>query len=65
MFYLNRDIDQVEQSGNNIKSDTKKSKRRILLNSYQDVKLSDLTDAKEILKEGIEKQERDYEGKEI
>ena len=65
MFYLNRDIEQAGQSGNNVKSDTRKSKRRILLDAYQDVKLSDLSGAKETLREGIEEPEKNYEGKEI
>lgn len=65
MFYLNRDIGQAKQSGDNVKSDTEKSKRRILLDAYQDVKLSDLTGAKETLREGIEQPEKNYEGKEI
>lgn len=64
MFYLSRDIEQTEQSRDNIKSDTRKSKHRILLDAYQDVKLSDLSHAKEILREGIEQPEK-YEGKEI
>ena len=65
MSYLNRNIVQVEQSKDNVKNDTKKSKRKILLDAYQNVKLSDLTDAKETLREGIVKQEKEYEGKEI
>lgn len=65
MFYLSRDIGQTEQSSDNIKSDTRKSKRRILLDAYQDVKLSDLSHAKETLREGIEQPEKNYEGKEI
>lgn len=66
MFYLNRDIGQAEQSGENVKKDTRrKSKRRILLDAYQDVKLSDLSGAKETLREGIEEPEKNYEGKEI
>ena len=65
MFYLNKDIEQAEQIGNNVKRDTRKSKRRILLDSYQDVKLSDLSGAKETLREGIEEPEKNYEGKEI
>lgn len=40
-------------------------KRQILLDSYQDVKLSDLTSAKETLREGIDEQEKTQEGKEI
>lgn len=40
-------------------------KRKILLNAYQDVKLSDLTNAKDILRKGIEEPEKKYEGKEI
>lgn len=65
MFYLDRDIGQDEQSGDNVKSDIRKSKRRILLDAYQDVKSSDLTDAKETLRKGIEQPEKNYEGKEI
>ena len=65
MFYLNRNIEQAEQSGNNVKSDIRKSKRRILLDAYQDVKLSDLAGAKETLREGIEQPQKNYEGKEI
>lgn len=65
MFYLNRDIGQAEQSGNNVKSYTKKFKRPILLDAYQGVKSSDLSDAKETLREGIEQPEKNYEGKEI
>ena len=65
MFYLSRDIGQTKQSSDNIKSDTRKSKRRILLDAYQDVKLSDLSHAKETLREGIEQPEKNYEGKEM
>jgi len=65
MFYLNRNIEQAEQSGNNVKRDIRKSKRRILLDAYQDVKLSDLAGAKETLREGIEQPQKNYEGKEI
>lgn len=65
MFYLNREIGRDEQSVENVKSDTRKSKRRILLDSYQDAKLSDLSGAKETLREGIEEPEKNYEGKEI
>ena len=65
MFYLNRNIEQGEQSGSNVKSDIRKSKRRILLDAYQDVKLSDLPDAKETLREGIEQPQKNYEGKEV
>lgn len=65
MFYLNKDIGQAEQSVDNVKSDNKKSKRRILLDAYQDVKLSDLTGAKATLREGIEQPQKNYEGKEI
>ena len=65
MFYLNRNIEQGEQSGSNVKSDIRKSKRRILLDAYQDVKLSDLSDAKETLREGTEQPQKNYEGKEV
>ena len=65
MFYLNRNIEQGEQSGSNVKSDIRKSKRRILSDAYQDVKLSDLSDAKETLREGIEQPQKNYEGKEV
>lgn len=65
MFYLNRNIEQGEQSGSNVKSDIRKSKRRILLDAYQDVKISDLSDAKETLREGIEQPQKNYEGKEV
>lgn len=40
-------------------------KRNILLDSYREVKLSDLTDAKETLREGIDQPEKNNEGKEI
>lgn len=40
-------------------------KRKILLDSYREVKSSDLTSAKETLREGIEEKERNNEGKEI
>lgn len=65
MFYLNRDIGQTEQSNDNTKGNTGKNKRRILLDAYKDVNLSDLSDAKEILRNGIEQPEKKYEGKEI
>lgn len=65
MFYLNRDIGQAEHNENYVRSDTRKSKHRILLDAYQDVKLSDLSSAKETLREGIEEQEKNYEGKEV
>jgi hypothetical protein len=65
MFYLNRNMGQIEQSKDNVKSDIRKSKHRILLDAYQDVKLSDLIGAKETLREGIEKLEKNYEEKEI
>lgn len=65
MLYLNREMKQDEQNRKNAESDTRKSKRRILLDAYKDVKLSDLSGAKEVLREGIEEKEKNYEGKEI
>lgn len=44
---------------------TRNKKRKILLDSYRDLKSSDLTGAKETLREGIEQPEKNYEGKEI
>lgn len=44
---------------------TEKKKRKILLDSYRDIRISDLTGAKETLREGIEQPEKNYEGKEI
>lgn len=44
---------------------TGNKKRKILLDSYRDLKSSDLTGAKETLREGIEQPEKNYEGKEI
>lgn len=43
---------------------TGNKKRKILLDSYRDLRLSDLTGAKETLREGIEQPEKNYEGKE-
>lgn len=65
MFYLNRGIGQAEQSRYNVKSGTRKDRSRVLLDAYQEVKLSDLTKAKKTLREGIEQPEKNYEGKEI
>lgn len=53
IFYLNREIEENKQKGQNV-NDIKKSKHRILLDAYQDVKLSDLSSAKETLREGVE-----------
>lgn len=44
---------------------TGNKKRKILLDSYRDLRSSDLTGAKETLREGIEQPEKNYEGKEI
>lgn len=44
---------------------TGKKKRKILLELYQNVKASDLTNAKETLREGIEQPEKNHEGIEI
>lgn len=44
---------------------TGNKKRIILLDSYQDLKSSDLTGAKETLREGIKQSEKNHEGKEI
>lgn len=65
ILYLNRDIGQNEQNDDNMKIDKRKTKRRILLDAYQNVKLSDLSDAKETLREGIEQPEKNYKGKEV
>lgn len=65
MFYLNRDIGKTEQNRDNINGNKRKTKHRVLLDAYEEVKLSDLTDAKGTLKEGIEQPEKNYEGKEI
>lgn len=65
MLYLSRNIEPTEKSNKNIKGDTIRSKPRILLDAYKDIKLSDLSYAKETLREGIEQPEKNYEGKEI
>lgn len=56
---IKRDKEQpvIQSTGN--------KKRKILLDSYQDIKTSDLTSAKATLREGIEQPEKNYEGKEI
>ena len=48
-------------------SDSTKSKRirRILLDACKETKLSDIANAKETLKEGLEEPEKDYKGKEV
>ena len=48
-------------------SDSAKSKRirRILLDACKETKLSDIANAKETLKEGLEEPEKDYKGKEV
>lgn len=68
MFYLrrNRDIEVEEiNQDKDVKKDERKQKRKILLDSYHDLKLSDLTSAKEVLREGLNDQIKRYEGKEI
>ena len=44
---------------------TGKKKRKILLDIYQNLKASDLTNARDTLREGIEQPEKKYEGREI
>lgn len=57
---------EEEPSGNGATASTEKRKtRRILLNSYEETKLSDLSEAREILKDGVIQKERNYEGKEV
>lgn len=56
--YVERKRDKEQQA----MQPTGKKKRKILLDSYQDLKSSDLTGAKEALREGTRK---NYEGKEI
>ncbi len=48
-------------------SDSTKSKRirRILLDACKETKLSDIANAKETLREGLEEPEKDYKGKEV
>ena len=48
-------------------SDSTKSKRirRILLDACKETKLSDIANAKETLKEGLEEPEKEYKGKEV
>lgn len=59
--YVERKKDKEQQS---IQPAINK-KRKILLDSYRDIKLSDLTSAKETLREGIKQPEKNCEGKEI
>lgn len=59
--YVERKRDKEQQ----VLAPTEKKRRKILLDSYQDVKISDLIDAKETLREGIEQLEKNYEGNEI
>lgn len=59
--YIERKIDKEQQ----VIQSVGKKRRKILLDSYQDVKLSDLASAKATLREGIEQPEKNYEGKEI
>lgn len=59
--YIERKIDKKQQ----VIQPVGKKRRKILLDSYQDVKLSDLAGAKATLREGIEQPEKNYEGKEI
>lgn len=48
-----------------IQPTVEKKRKMILLDSYQNVTLSDLVEAKERLREGIEQPQKSYEGKEI
>ncbi len=59
--YVERKRDEKQQAT----QITGNKKRRILLESYRDVKLSDLNRAKETLREGTKQPEKEYEGKEI
>lgn len=59
--YVERKRDEKQQET----QITGNKKRRILLDSYRDVKLSDLNRAKEILREGTKQPEKEHEGKEI
>ncbi len=64
MLYLGKDRGQAEDKKEQIQEKTKKP--RILFNNLcDDIKLSDLSDAKEKLREGIEQPEKNYEGKEV
>lgn len=64
ILYLNREKGQIEQNQSEEKSDKTRTKRKILLDSYQNIKISDLSDAKGLLREGIEQPEKSYEGNE-
>ncbi len=59
--FVEREIDKEQQVIQPIRN----KKRKILLDAYQDVKLSDLTVAKATLREGIEQPQKNHEGKEI
>lgn len=59
--YVERKIDKEQPTIQAIGN----KKRKILLDAYQDVKLSDLSNAKETLREGIEQPEKNHKGKEI
>lgn len=61
LYYLERKREK-EQAELQI---TRGKKRKILIELCKDIKLSDLTDAKKTLREGIQETEKVYEGKEI
>lgn len=58
MLYLDRDRSQLEQNVDNQQNSTRRVKRKILLDVHQDVKLSDLKDAKDASREDIEEPEK-------
>lgn len=60
LVYIKKEIYIEKQETQPIKN----KKRKILLDSYKDIKLSDLINAKERLREGIKQPERNYEGRE-
>ena len=60
--YINLEKAKEQQQG---KTQIFSKKRKILLDAYQNVTLTDLRNAKGVLREGIEQPEKNYEGKEL
>lgn len=58
-------LDNVQQVETSTDINKNKRTRRILIDVCAEVKLSDLSIAKEILRKGLEEQEKNYEGKEV
>lgn len=61
---IDRDKQNDNQSNQVVQTKSQR-RRKILLDACTETKLSDISTAKKILKEGLEKQEKEYKGEEL